>query len=415
MKIKKSSITTLVILLLILAMENFFYLIDTDALSVQGVFNYDLIWLFILLLFMALNSIKYNIFMQKINAHYKLVIGLLLAFVVISAFQCQKLTGQPVEYAFRAQRRYFITLLLYFVIRMLYYKNIIKDDLLEKGLLWLGAFSVLLYLFQVIAGNDFEFIHIHANERYGTLRLYVDSVLCVIIGFIGLNNFLKTKNYIYLFFVALTLIYELFVSKGRLEFLAFSFSMLFGILLMKKYTKTKFVVICVVLIGIMLFLNSQHADYIMKGINAMENQKIQDNTMYGRMIARENYFKQLSQSKQTMVFGCGYPSTLYSIAAKRAGLNDKMPLSDNGISAFIYVYGYGGLAVILLCLAKMLRMAQRLYKEQGEYIYIMYIVFTIALSYNIVFWWTRASWTAVTILLMCQMEHKLYDKNINIT
>ncbi len=409
MKIKKSSFLTIGIIVLIMAMENFFYLIDSSALNVPGVFNCDFIWLAFLIFFLGYSTLKWNIIGKRINAHFKLIILLLMIFVIVSSVQCSVLTGQPIWYGLRPQRRYFFILALYYILRFFYSNHMIEDNLMQKGILLIGIASVMLFLMQVLIGENFIFIHVMHNERYGSMRLYVDSIFCVIIGFIGLNNYLKYRTKKYLICVGLAFVYELFVAKGRLELTALIISLTLGILLMKKHKAEKLIAICTVIIFFTIFISTQYFDEIMSGIELMTQGVRENNTMYGRMIARTNYSEQLNRSMSTMIFGCGYPNDLYAPAARLAETADRMPLSDNGIFAFIYVYGYAGLIVVLACLFKMLRMAWRLYREQGEYTYIMYIVFNIVLSYNIVFWWIRPAWTAVTILLMCQMEHMLYD------
>ena len=57
----------------------------------------------------------------------------------------------------------------------------------------------------------------------------------------------------------------------------------------------------------------------------------------------------------------------------------------------------------------MFRLAWKLYTTKNRYIYLMFIVFNIAMMYNITFWWWKYAWTIIMVIMMCKMEYELYD------
>ena len=114
-----------------------------------------------------------------------------------------------------------------------------KPEKVEKGLIVVGIISVFIYCLQIILFNKVSFITA-ARSSSGT-RLYVDSVLCVFIGFWGADRYLRYSKKKYLMLVVLTFIYEFFVSKGRLETAALMLSIVFGVMLLRKNSVRKFV------------------------------------------------------------------------------------------------------------------------------------------------------------------------------
>lgn len=132
-----------------------------------------------------------------------------------------------------------------------------------------------------------------------------------------------------------------------------------------------------------------------------------------RKVARDEFVKQLKHSPVTLILGCGYPNIGYAGTASTAYIavgNERIGLVDNGIFAFVYVYGLLGAVVVVKWFYKLYKCAWRLYRDNIYWPLGFMIALTILL-YNITFWWNKPSWTLGMIFLMCYMEHKLNDES----
>lgn len=406
MLISRKSARTGVLLFILLAMEQFFYLIDDDSFAVSGSMNYDIFWFALLALFLFWMYISFFMWRICIKYHFRFEITIFIIMIFVSAVQCNILTGQPLLRGLLPQRNFLIILISYFIIRKLFAIEMLDSKTIVKWLVIFGVVSTALFVTQAFLADSIRFVHVNINERYGSARLYVDSVFCVVIAFIGLENFFRYRKYSGLFLVLLTACYELFVSKGRLELFAFSVSIVIGITFFKKFDGAKFGAIIMCLVIGFIFINSQYAETLFSSLSEVYEK---GNSLEIRLYGRALYFAQLTKSWKTLLFGCGYPSTLWNTAASRAGFDNNVYLVDNGIFAIAYVYGLLGLLATAIWFVRMFLIAIHLYTRNGRYLYLLFLLFQIILMYNITFWWWKASWTFVTVLFMCMMEHELYD------
>lgn len=90
--------------------------------------------------------------------------------------------------------------------------------------------------------------------------------------------------------------------------------------------------------------------------------------------------------------------------------NERIGLVDNGIFAFVYVYGLLGASVVIKWFYKLYKSAWKLYKIKNIYWPLGFVISLTILLYNITFWWNKPSWTWGMVFLMCYMEHKLNDE-----
>lgn len=409
MKISKRTIISYWIVVFLVMMERIFYLINVDSFRVMNVINYATLWFGLFVLFLLYHFIVYKLFKKKCSLYFGTDILGLVILTIIAMFECKSLTGQSLLQGFMPQRNYIFVLLSYFIIRKLYAFELVIPKKIKKGVVIVGIISVLLYSLQILLYNQVQFINVYQNSFQ--VRLYVDSVLCVIIGFIGIDRYLKTYRLRYLLLVGLTLLYEFAISKGRLETVAFLTSVIFGILLMKRGGVKRVIIFVAVVVMAVIFLNSGYADRFFEAINVFGSNDAGVNTMALRVSARASFAVQLSQSAKTMLFGCGYPNTSNVAASAMIGYNKNYSLVDNGIYAFIYVYGILGLVIFVKWFVKMFRCAWKCFKKFGDYIYILFMIFNTMLLYNITFWWHKPSWTFMMVIIMSIMEHKLYDYN----
>lgn len=393
-----------VLILCIIMMDNFFYIIDVNSIDIFGI-SYGNIWLLVFMTFIAYTYVQYGLWKSKVVYHFGAEVALLASLVFIEAVRGQITFNQSVLAGFIGQMYYLFIIMSYYPLRKLYSKHIIDDRVINKGLIIFGVISFLIYFFQVQFIDSISILYdVHMGNRYGSIRLYVDSIFCVMLGFFGMDSFLRTKKWKGLILIFLTVVYELYISKGRLEFAAFCGSMAIGLILMKRYTGKKTFILGVVVGLVLVFMNTQQADSIFEAIGNLGDNT---GTMSVRAYGRALYARGLSESLNSLIFGCGYPAS--ESAKIMSGQNEKVLLVDNGIFAFVYVYGILGLIAVIIWFVKMFRLAWKLYTTKNRYIYLMFIVFNIAMMYNITFWWWKYAWTIIMVIMMCKMEYELYD------
>lgn len=410
MKIQKKKINSMAIVLSFVLMEQCFYLIDTSLFRFVFV-NYAMFWYFIFLGMILWLGAKYKLYEKRISMYFSSDVWAFIILGIIATVQSLILINQPMSMGFAPQRSYLTILFSYFIIRKLIALGKIDIGSIEKGIIITGLISVSIYLLQIIVFDSVRFIHVYSSIKMK--RLYVDSFLCVVIGFLGFDKFLSTNKKKYLLLTAGTILYELMISKGRLEFTSFVLGLTLMILIMKRGSLRKTIIIIFVSLAIMVFINSSFFDRFQDAILLqLTNSSSGVDTMAIRTVARTEFLRQLKQNFMTMVFGCGYPniefSATLSTAYQSVG-NERTGLVDNGVFAFAYVYGLLGIAILVKWFWKLYKCAIKMYKNCNVYWPLGFVVFLTILSYNVTFWWHKPSWTLGMVFFMCYMENKLND------
>lgn len=401
LKIKKNA--DLIILLFIFLMENCFYTIDTDAIHVVGSFAYSDLWLILYAVYFGWQSIKY--LRTEVEYRYKYLILLLCLFTVVSALQQMRLTGQSFSLGIRPQRNYLIILLSYFPIRKLIHLKKINKDQLFRGFMILGTFSALLYVLQKLTYEHTQFIYTLTSFERGTLRMYIDSSLIQIAGLLAIYYFCRTFKIRYLITYAINFLFIFWVGQGRLEIISYIVATVLGVLLMRKVSNRRLVLLLVGMACVLIFMNTSYADKLWEAVmTAGTATSEQGNTMEIRYIGRERYFAQMSESVSTFLFGCGYPNTLYAPAAHKAGFHLKIGLNDNGIFGYAYIYGVLGATLIIVLFVKALKQALCIFKKKDNNFYLTYLTLLVLFAYNVIMWYWCASGTFLLILLICILE-----------
>lgn len=415
LKISKIGLNSFLVAFSFVLMENCFYLIDEDKFHIAFL-NYSMLFTAVFLLIYGSVAFKYSKIIVKDNKYtFKTDIILLALLVLLSSARSFFLIDQPLGMGFSPQRDYFIILLAYFPLRFLSENGKINFEKVKNWLLIFGAISIVLYFIQVILTGRVSFIH--AMQRKSDNRLYVDSFLCVIVGFIGLERYLTTNKLRYLSFTVLSVIYELFVTKGRLELAGFFLACLCVVFLKKTDTKKLILITCIG-VALFVFINSSYADYVFDALNLIKGNEIAGiDTMNIRTIAHESFFDQLKQSFDNFLLGCGYPNIAFEATKYTAYIpvgNERTGLVDNGIFAFFYVYGALGFAVIIRLFFKLTKISFKSFKENNMCWPFCLVIFSIFISYNITFWWNKPSWTWGIVVAMVYLENINDEKMVNI-
>ena len=393
----RRNLCTTTLCVLFVLMENCFYLVDTGAINIAGVFNFDLVWQVLFVLFMV-----YALYVtQGVRSRFVTLgnapILIMLACIFISAHMCQIITGQPFARGLIPQRSYLLMTVAFCVLYRLYAAGLIDVERVFSFIIIAGAIGTCIYTLQVVVGGSFQFIHVNVNERYGASRIYVDSMLCVMSGLISFWRLLKTMKVKYVLPVVLLFVYELCVSKGRLEFAAILVALCVGFMFARRSVDLKSLILPVLFGAVIVFFASDYGNEILQNYMSADT----DVSFLVRESAKEYYASQMSQSPLTMVFGCGYPSELYPVAYDRAGVGFGYFLVDNGMNAFAYVYGIVGFLAVVLVWLRMLIVSFRSAWLGGSCVYLMYACLNIILSYNIIFWWWQGAWMLLFPLMYC--------------
>lgn len=403
-RINKKDHTWFVILFIFL-MENCFKLINTNSINISGVFAYSDIWLGLFILFFGLKYIKYLPIKSKYT--YSALLILMELSCCVAAIQQNFYTGQSISLGIRPQRNFMIILLSYFVIRkMSDHLDINWDKLLNAMLLW-GTLSAVLYIAQKIVYPSVQFLYALMNYRNGTLRIYVDSALIDIAILIASYKYFSEYKRRYLCTVLIGFVYLFWVSQGRMEIISILFGVAVGFLVTRKLDKKKFILWFCVILLIAVFFSTEYGTQLVTAITSAKTLTTeQGNTMAIRYIGRERYFEQLFSSARSLIFGCGYPNSLYAPATYRAGFNLNIGLNDNGIFGFFYVYGLLGVGAIIAIMLVAVKMSIKIYKSEKNSLPLMYLAMILLMAYNVIFWYWNADGTFILVLMLCYIEAK---------
>lgn len=410
LKVGEKSLNAYFLIFAFILMEQCFYLINTNTFRIVFL-NYAMVWFLFFIAGIALLYIRYRLNRKSVWMYFSSDVIALIVIALISVIQCNSLIGQPLAMGFAPQRNYVFILMSYFTIRKLIALNKINVDTVINGLMVCGTVSILIYWLQVVLINNIQFVYVHMAAK--AARLYVDSFLCVIIGFLGLYKYLKENNKKYLIFVVLELVYELVIGQSRLELASVVIGYAVMVLFMKNLSIRKICMILMGVVAILAFINSGFFERFNEALQMQfYNTTTGVNTMAIREVARREFVKQLKHSPVTLFFGCGYPNIGYAGTASTAYIavgNERIGLVDNGIFAFVYVYGLLGAGIVVKWFFKLYKCAWRLYKN-NIYWPLGFVITLTILLYNITFWWNKPSWTLGMVFLMCYMEHKLNDE-----
>lgn len=394
-----------IIFAFLILMDNCFYLINTDAIHVTGSFAYSDIWLIAFALFFFWQFVKYIRIRKGVQYKEKYLIIALCILVFVSAYQQMKLTGQGFNLGVRPQRNYLLVLLSYFPIRKLIALKKIDSEELIQGLMKLGTFAAAVYILQKLVYPNVQFIYAAMNYRNGTLRMYIETSVVQLAGMVAMYYFCKDFKIKYLVLYIINFIDIFWVGQGRLEIVSFLAASAIGVVLVKELDTKRLLIVVAGVVAVFIFLNTPFADSFWEAVlSAGTARTDQGNTMAIRYAGRELYFKQLGESVSTLLFGCGYPNSLYAPAANKAGYNVNINLNDNGMFGFTYIYGLVGLMILVILFIRLIVKSVYVFKNTNNNFYIMYFCMLLLLTYNVIMWYWYAGGTFILIIMICILE-----------
>lgn len=400
---KKMQITfshaTIMVIFLFLA-KNCLYLLDTSLINVAGAVNYADVWLVLYIAYVGFIFLKYgNIDTGRPSFLIEVIAIALMCF--FSAWQSNRLFGQPLSMGIRPQRFFFVIILGYFGVRKIFAAGFINSESLKKVIINFALIEVILSIIQQLVYKYFVFMYCMANERYGSVRLYLSSSVITLAMFFALEGIINKKNfYKNSIMIFLGILYLLIVIKGRLTTISVIAALLGGFLLMKGISLRKIIYFFAVVALIIGFSNTQMFRELTDVIE-VEDGEIKGDTLDIRIEGREHYFERMEKNPY---LGGGYPSELYMPAAKASGYYDEIMLNDNGIFGLMYIYGYVGLAVFALLFIRLGYISWVIYKEKNVYFVFMYMILILVQAVNITAWYWQYDGIFVLLLVMCLAE-----------
>nr|WP_297933542.1 hypothetical protein [uncultured Lachnoclostridium sp.] len=387
---------TLFFMLIFALSDNLFGLLDVDSINVKGVFSLDIIWQIMALGFAIYlyyrNPYRSSVTLNCINV----CVLLLLMSCVIAALQCSLLTGQSFVRGILPQRTFIVALSCALLLQGAVVSDLIDVDRIFDMITIIGTIVGLAYLFQAVSG--IEIFHVLQNERYGSVRLYMQSCFPDMAGFIGFWRLVKTQRVKYILPAGLAILLSLFVSKGRLELIAILITYLLIMFIVQKKTDIKLFLTMFFALCIISFMSSSYGERLLANFNSKSTES---DTTSIRVEGRLLYNNQLHESIINRMFGCGYPNVLYSPAAHRAGLDRGILLGDNGIFAFNYVHGALGLALIICIALLIFKFSFRNRDTEAGLFCLSFLSFSIVTCPNIAWWWNSGAWSMTLALVIC--------------
>jgi hypothetical protein len=367
-------------------------------------------------MFFGYSALKQNglLLKKSPNKLFQRVIIAFLLMCIIASIQPYLLIGQPISMGFRIQRRFFFILCSYFSMSDMLQRGILKGEIIEDVIINLGIFEGLLFIFQTAVSGSVVFLHCEAGYRYSSARFYFDSGIVMFMTILSFYRLMKYRSFKYWFAIIVGFGYELFASKGRLELIAILFACIVILLLNRDNSRRKVLFFVAGIIGLLVIINTSMFQDALQAIDVYlggQSTASYINTMSIRVNAHEFYRNKLAQSLQTMILGCGYPNINYAAAVSASGYSERMILEDNGIFAFVYVYGVLGAVAVGFLLFQSIKAAWAKYKYEKNTFYIGYIVFLCAIAYNITFWWWKAESTILLVFFLCRLNGKNIYEN----
>ena len=183
--------------------------------------------------------------------------------------------------------------------------------------------------------------------------------------------------------------------KTRLLILSYGVVIFMAFCLYKKNYVKKFIAIIVIIILLPLIMNMNIIKDTFNGILNMNS------TNDIRYVGKKFYLEEISKSP---ILGRGFINSLWQNSVEQARFDDSILLNDNGIIAFIYMYGILGLVWIMHIIIKLIFLSWRLYKEENNYIGVLYIIHIIVLSPNIIWWYWSTNGKLIFIIFISLIE-----------
>lgn len=394
---------------IIIASENFLYILD-GSIGIVGPITLSDLFLGIALIWATWVMYRYQKYPTPKHSFGVLVI-VGLALVLISSIQAQRLYGQNIALGIRPQRTWIVQLILYFPISKLLYNNIISLKKLKRFIIGLGTVEIVLYLAQYFIGNSLIFLNANRHAAgafvgaYDSDRYYFNTIFLCFVLFIILNELFKKKHIVRnLIHIGLILLIIAVVCKMRMNFLSVTLSIGIGILLWRRGGSVKLAVLAGIIIVAAFFTQLEMVQSLISVLTG----KSTSATLEIRGVGRIFYLGVLSQHP---IAGGGYINTQWGPSYIASRMSEGLLVVDNGIFGFLYLYGGLGIAWVILWFIKIYKKATPLRVKTNNYIYFVMPLYWLISCVTEAPWYFNSF--MVMILFVCMMEKEYSDMQKN--
>lgn len=407
---KNEFIIKIMLVLILIIEENFFYLINPNLLKIAGVFNINdinLIILLILSIYIFLTTKKTKI---KISKFIIMITVSIFLLIWTSSIQAKILYNQPISLGLRPQRFILMLFAVFPIYRILTIYNM--RNIIIKLIKNIGIIAATLYSIQYILINKIKFLYVYQSYRLGETRLHFESLLINIAMFIILqelifNNKKITKNIKNIIYLIIILFYTIIVIKGRMILIGVIGAISITILVSKNRHKIIIsyflVLVCIGIWSVVVYKIEDNIVY--KYYNDIKNEIVNDSGNYAIREYGKSYY--LEQIRNNKILGNGYLNELYDNNKYILGIDKGYLLIDNGITSITYLYGYLGFLVFVLIFSYLLKKSWKL-MQRKNIIYFSYYIFILIISKNIL----PLYWGNGPLILAILMALMNYDLNI---
>ena len=376
-RLKRKNGITLGFFFVIVALENFSWLIPSSEYIIPGLLKFYDIGVLV-----AIVWIVYVLVMVKNKGRIKSSkLPLLYIFVILmSSVAANKFFGQSYGLSIRQNRYIIVCMLLYYaMLKAMNSGALLRDDVVSI-LSFQAVVEIILFTLQYFLIDKVIFIHATADSRYGDARIRVSYLLALVFMYFCVDKILKNKYWFLNCVLALASAFILVgICKHRAPSLIMIFTLVLAYFLWKKDLLKKYVIgIFFAIMVVVLVSNSSLIKDALTGIiYGDENLDI-------RSEGRLYYLMRIFESP---LVGYGEPNVNCDVAVKASGVDQNWFLADNGIWGFLYCHGAIGLIWLIFLWIKLYRESYYLYKNKRMYQYLLYVLFETGNLYMGMHWY----------------------------
>lgn len=372
MKIKLNMIYTLIVSLLIIVNEKYFFMTK----------NYGN-WIWVLILFTLLLITCNLLKKDKEQFYFKNFIILYLIINVITMLISTYKYGQPMSLAI-SKYKFVVIIFLYFPLNKIVKK--IGVNKVDKIIIILAVFSAYAMIIQKFTYPQLTIIHNGNTLRNGNFRNFQIQPL-VSIAIILLTNYLfypdikyKSKTKLLISMIPLVY-YTIYISSTRSSSIALLGTILLIIWLNnkerinKKELKIYWNLISFFMFVILIFIGYKYSIEIIGNSVSMN-----ESSSINRIGAINHYIDKFIEEP---LFGYGLYNTSYEYGLTLTGANLRYYADDVGIFGYIFQYGLIGIVLLIHIGISINKIIMSLDKYNKNKYLGIYIYFIILLPFNI--------------------------------
>ena len=350
------------------------YLLDKSQFPVQ--FQDAAIVLEILFFFVVyFRKTEYSTQSQQMGKSEKWLFIAPILLGITSAIMGYIRYGQPFILGLRPQRAWIMSMLMYFPLTRVINTKSYSIDQLLKIIDKINAIYFSLLLVQYLLGSKYIILHINANERYGSIRLYaITSFMLISYAWHLVKLLLNTKIYLAdYFYVISTLFTFFFITKSRMGMVALICATAI-VILRQRFTEKKLLFMSMAVIFLCVFFSTDAGSEILSLAVGSEVATIDNNNALLRDMGRAFFISEVVSSIKTLIFGCGFINTDWNPTLEAVRYSEHLFVADNGIFGLVFMYGLLFLLWVILLYFKYIKKSFEKKNEFGVCIFMVGIL-----------------------------------------